>query len=115
MKKYFLVFSFSLMTTSLVLTSCGNSGGGSAEIENTDIVPSGTYKGVAKEVDADEKEIYVETSDGKILELYLKENTKLTKNGQPAVFGDLKQGGQVEVTVEKVGNKLDPKAVNILE
>ncbi len=115
MKKFFITGAF-LLLTGLAFTSCNKEkSGGSAEIEHTDVVPSGVYKGVAKEVDAEEKEIYVETADGKILELYMKDSTTITKMGQPAVFGDLKQGGQVEVTVEKVGNKLDPKAVNILE
>ncbi|WP_144280864.1 hypothetical protein [Chryseobacterium echinoideorum] len=116
MKKLFFTGTLA-MFIAVTSTSCSKTekSGGSAEIENTDVVPSGKYTGTAKEVDAEEKEIYVETADGKILELYLKDYTAITKNGQPAMFSDLKQGGKVEVTVEKMGNKLDPKAVNILE
>ncbi|SMC81553.1 hypothetical protein [Moheibacter sediminis] len=85
------------------------------ELENTDLVASGTYTGTAKQVDAAEKEIYVETGDGKTLELYLTEETKITKNGQSSTFDNLKEGGKVEVMVENKGDKLDPKSVNIME
>lgn len=85
------------------------------ELENTDLVASGTYTGTAKQVDAAEKEIYVETADGKTLELYLKDDTKITRNGQSSSFDNLKEGGKVEVTVENKGDKLEPKSVNIVE
>lgn len=85
-----------------------------AELENTDLVATGTYSGTAKQVDMAEKEIYVETADGKILELYLKDETKITKNGQASTFDDLKEGGKIEVTVENKGDKLEPKSVNIM-
>ena len=38
------------------------------ELENTNLVATGTYTGTAKQVDTAEKEIYVETADGKTLE-----------------------------------------------
>lgn len=85
------------------------------ELENTDLVASGTYSGTAKQVDDAEKEIYVETVDGKILELYLEDDTKIIKNGQDATFTDLKEGGKVEVTVKNKGDKLEPTSVNIME
>lgn len=85
------------------------------ELENTDLVASGTYSGTAKQVDAAEKEIYVETNDGKTLELYLTDATEITKNGQASTFDNLKEGGKVEVTVENKGNKLEPKVVKIME
>lgn len=85
------------------------------ELENTDLVASGTYSGTAKQVDDAEKEIYVETVDGKILELYLEDDTKIIKNGQDATFADLKEGGKVEVTVKNKGDKLEPISVNIME
>ncbi|WP_428229442.1 hypothetical protein [Flavobacterium sp.] len=104
MKKAIVLFAF---MASAILTSCG-------ENKKTDIVESGTYKGTAEEVDKDEKEIYVRTPDNKLLELYFTDKTTLTKAGAPAEFDALKQGGEVEVTVAKKGNKLEPISVTIL-
>lgn len=83
--------------------------------EKTDVVESGTYSGTLKEVEADKSEIYVKTDDGKLLELYFTDSTSLTKNNEVVAFDQLLEGKKVEVDVEKVGNKLDPKAVRILE
>ncbi len=87
----------------------------SKEIRNTAVVESGAYKVVAKRVDPEEKEIYVTMEDGRILELYFSDATKLTQNGKDAEFGALKKGQRLEVVVEKDGNKLKPLAVSILE
>ena len=87
----------------------------SKEIRNTSVVESGAYKVTAKRVDAEEKEIYVTTEDGKILELYFSDKTKLTRGGNDVDFGALKNGQQLEVQVEKAGSKLEPLAVAILE
>lgn len=87
----------------------------SKEIRNTAVVESGAYKVVAKRVDAEEKEIYVTMKDGRILELYFSDATKLTRGGKDAEFGALKKGQKLEVVVEKDGNKLKPLAVSILE
>ncbi|WP_018477426.1 hypothetical protein [Pontibacter roseus] len=81
----------------------------------TDVVESGTYQGTIKEVEPAKTEIYVNTDDGKTLELYFTEATTLTHNGETVPFEHLKQGARVEVEVEKVGQRLDPKAVRILE
>lgn len=104
MKKTIALFAFA----GLLFTSCG-------ENKDTDIVESGTYQGKAEEVDADEKEIYVRTADDKLLELYFTDATTLTKDGANTEFSELKEGGNVEVTVEKKGNKLEPVSVTILE
>jgi len=55
------------------------------------------------------------TDDGKLLELYFTDSTSLTRNEETVAFDQLAEGKKVEVVVEKVGNKLDPKAVRILE
>ncbi|MHA6246798.1 hypothetical protein ACXYMU_02590 [Pontibacter sp. CAU 1760] len=81
----------------------------------TDVVESGTYQGTIDEVEADKDEIYVKTDDGKVLELYFTEATTLTKNGETVAFDQLQEGGKVEVEVEKVGQRLDPIAVRIME
>lgn len=100
----------SLITKSLFLLSitlfisCGNS---------TDVVESGTYTGTVIEVEADKSEIYVKTEDGKTLELYFIEETKLTQNGEEVPFSALEEDQTVEVEVKKVGKRLDPITVKI--
>lgn len=83
--------------------------------ENTDVVESGTYQGTIKEVEPSKTEIYVETEDDKTLELYFTDETELTRNGSTAQFSELEEGQRVEVEVEKVGKRLDPISVRILE
>ena len=87
----------------------------SEEIRNTTVVESGTYQVTATKVDPEEKEIYVTTADGKRLELYFSDATKLTRDGQAVAFDSLKNGQKLEVQVEKDGNKLKPLSVAILE
>lgn len=100
----------SLITKSLFLLSitlfisCG---------KTTDVVESGTYTGTLIEVEADKSEIYVKTEDGKTLELYFIEDTKLTQNGEEVPFSALEEDQTVEVEVEKVGKRLDPLTVKI--
>ena len=87
----------------------------SEEIHNTSVVESGTYKVTAKKVDPEEKEIYVTMEDGKTLELYFSDATKLAQGGKDVAFDALKNGQKLEVQVEKDGSKLKPLAVTILE
>lgn len=81
--------------------------------KTTDVVESGTYKGTVVEVEADKTEIYVKTDDGKTLELYFTDETKLTQNGETVEFSVLSVDQNVEVEVEKVGKRLDPLSVKI--
>jgi cold shock protein len=81
----------------------------------TDVVESGTYQGSVKKVVPEKTEIYVSTDDGKTLELYFTESTTLTRNGETVTFDQLKEGDRVEVQVEKVGQRLDPVAVRMLD
>ena len=98
-----------LLGGAFLLNSCG-------ENKNTDVVNSGTYQGVAEKVEPGEKEIYVRTSDDKLVELYFTSETKLmTSDGQTATFDALKENVKVEITVEKKGNKNVPVSVKILE
>lgn len=87
----------------------------SKEIRKTSVVESGTYQVTAKKVDAEEKEIYVTMEDGKVLELYFSDATKLTRGGKDAEFAALKNGQKLEVRIERDGNKLEPLAVSILD
>ena len=105
MKKLILSLFLGAM---FILASCG-------ENKHTDVVESGTYQGVAEEVDADEKEIYVRTADDKLIELYFTDVTKLTSsNGDELTFKELKENGKVEIRVEKQGNKNVPISVKTL-
>ncbi|MAS91963.1 MAG: hypothetical protein CMO55_02105 [Verrucomicrobiales bacterium] len=85
------------------------------ELEKTDLVPSGTYKVTAEIVDAEEEELYVKTQDGKTLELYLKESTKLMKGKEKVEFSALEKGQKLKVKVENTGSSLTPKMVKIME
>lgn len=91
-----------------LIQSCG-------ENKKTDLVPSGTYQGTAETVDPGESEVYVRTSDDKLLELYFTDKTALTMNGNAVKFDKLKEGDSVEVKVEKKGKKLDPISVEIMK
>lgn len=104
MKKYFTLLSAALISAFLI--SCG---------EKTDVVDSGVYQGTVEEVELDKTEIYVKTTDDKLLELYFTESTTLTKNGQNVEFTELAEGQKVEVEVKKEGQRLDPVSVRILE
>jgi cold shock protein len=102
LKLFLLCFLF----LSVILSSCE---------QKTDVVESGTYQGVIDEVEAEKNEIYVKTADNKLLELYFTPTTTLTHQEKEVPFDHLKEGGKVEVQVKKVGNRLDPVAVKILE
>lgn len=95
-----------MFSTILLFFACG---------EGTDVVESGTYQGTVKEVEADKTEIYVTTDDNKTLELYFTDNTSLTRDGVEVDFSELVEGQKVEVEVEKVGQRLDPISVIIME
>lgn len=105
MKKLFLK-AFSMIAILTFFIACG---------EKTDVVESGTYEGTVKKVEAEKTEIYVETADGKTLELYFTDTTTLTRNGETVEFSALEENQKVEVQVEKVGNRLDPISVKIEE
>lgn len=95
-----------MFSTILLFFACG---------EGTDVVESGTYQGTVKEVEADKTEIYVTTDDNKTLELYFTDSTSLTRDGVEVEFSELAEGQKVEVEVEKVGQRLDPISVIIME
>ena len=101
--KFKLVTAF--LMVAFLFIACG---------EKTDVVDSGTYRGIVDKVEPSKTEIYVKTSDNKTLELYFTENTSLTRNGETVEFSNLAEGQQVEVDVEKSGKRLDPIAVRIL-
>jgi hypothetical protein len=107
------------LTGSMALVACDSQKGGSGSSEGGEegehaVVESGTYTGTIKKVKPSEKEIYVD-ADGKELELYFIDETKLTQKGKEAKFSALEKGQKVEVKLKKVGKRLDPLAVDILE
>lgn len=97
-------FSIALLLT-LILSACG---GGSS------VVDSGTYAGTIAEINADEVEIYVDLESGQQIELYFTETTTLARNGSEVPFSDIEVGDQVEVEVERVGQRLDPVHVELM-
>jgi len=97
--------SFALLLVFMV--ACGG--------ESTETVESGTYEGTIQEVNAEESEIYVNISDEQTLELYFIEETELVKDTTAVPFDSLAAGQKVRVEVEKVGQRLDPLRVEILE
>lgn len=72
-----------------------------------------TIEGTISKVVPEKKEIYV-VAEGKKHEFYFKENTELTQNGTPAEFTALKVDQKVKVDAKKVGRRLDPVKVDIL-
>ncbi|WP_372920554.1 hypothetical protein [Salegentibacter sp.] len=82
---------------------------------DTDTVESGTYQGTVDEVEPEKTEIYVKTDDDKTLELYFTDETVLSRAGNEVDFSELQKGQKVEVEVEKVGKRLDPLTVKILD
>lgn len=97
----------SLAIVLMLVVACGG--------ESTDTVESGTYEGTIQEVNAEESEIYVNISDEQTLELYFVDETELVKDTTSVPFDSLAVGQNVRVEVEKVGQRLDPLRVEILE
>lgn len=138
MKKFFLMFGASAMiltsaisckdaeenteveetfeTTEEMATETGeNTLDSSRELENTDLVESGTYTGTAKVVDQQQNEVYLQVNDTTTIELYFSNDTKIMQNGQAVAFDALQQGQRLEVEVERSGESLKPLRVSILE
>lgn len=101
------ILSLGSVVIMLAMIACGG--------DSTETVESGTYEGSIQEVNADEREIYVQTQDEGTLELYFIDETQLTQNGQEVPFDSLRQGQQVQVQVEQVGQRLDPLTVEIVQ
>jgi hypothetical protein len=122
MKKYFTTSTAAILSL-FILQSCDQNGTDTeqanqspgAEMSDTAVVESGTYTGTANKVDPEEMEIYVELDNGKMIELYLKDDTELMQNGQAIDFADLKEGQKLEVEVEKSGQTLQPISVKVME
>ena len=71
-------------------------------------------EGKIVEVVPGKKEIYV-LSEGKKHEYYFNEKTTVSKSGEPAKFADLSNGTMVKVTADKIGKRLDPVTVEIVQ
>lgn len=103
-------------TTEEMATETGeNTLDSSKELENTDLVESGTYTGTAKVVDQQQNEVYLQVNDTTTIELYFSNDTKIMQNGQAVAFDALQQGQRLEVEVERSGESLKPLRVSILE
>jgi len=78
-------------------------------------VDSGTYEGSISQVKPSEQEIYVQIGEGQKLELYFTPETTLTRNGETVPFEQLAADQQVSVEVKRVGNRVEPVTVEILQ
>lgn len=96
------------------MTSMDTTMAGDKELEDTDLVDSGTYTGVALVVDSEQKEVYVQLNDTTTIELYFSNETQIMQNGQTVAFDALKKGQKIEVEVERSGESLKPKKVSIM-
>lgn len=114
----------SLLTTSLTclfaifslsIASAGDTEKKELDQEEVSVIESGTYKVTAHIVDDEEKEIYVKMEDGKILELYIKKDTKLRKGDEKIDFSAFKKGQALEIEIEKHGDHMKPVSVEILK
>lgn len=73
-----------------------------------------TVEGAIDKVVPEKREIYV-LADGKKNEFYFTDKTEIVKNGAPVSFDALKKSRKVKVTADKVGKRLDPLKVELLD
>ena len=73
-----------------------------------------TVAGIVDKVVPEKTEIYV-LADGKRHEFYFTEKTELIQSGQKVAFTVLKKAQKVRVIADKVGKRLDPIKVEVLE
>lgn len=107
--------SFSLALSLLLLTGLFVGCGGNGDTGDTAVVDSGTYDGTISEVNAEEREIYVDVPDAGTLELYFTDSTRVLQDTAEVSFQALQTDQSVSVQVEKVGQRLDPVTVRIQE
>lgn len=84
------------------------------ELEDTDLVESGTYTGTALVVDAEQNEVYVQLNDTTTIELYFSNETQIMRDGQTVAFDAIQKGQKIEVEVERSGESLKPLKVSIM-
>lgn len=104
--RYSVRRSLILLVVGFLMAGCGG---------ETAVVESGTYEGTISEVNADEREIYVDVPETGTLELYFTDTTELMRDTTAVSFGALQANQRVSVEVERVGQRLDPIRVRILE
>lgn len=88
--------------------------GGGPQLENTDLVETGTYEVKVNEVDMENEAIYVKTGDGKVLGLKFTKKTELTQSDQSVSFNALRPGQTLEIRVRKNDRYLEPLEVKII-
>jgi len=103
--------TLSLIVSSVLLAGLLVGCGG----EETAVVDSGTYNGTISEVNAEEREIYVDVPETGTLELYFTDSTRVFRDTTELTFDALQTDQSVSVEVEKVGQRLDPITVTIQE
>lgn len=73
-----------------------------------------TVEGVIDKVVPEKTEIYV-LAGGKKHEFYFTSKTEIVKAGAPIAFDVLKKSAKVKVTADKIGKRLDPLKVELLD
>jgi len=78
--------------------------------------PVGNHQAEGKivKVEPAEREIYV-YSQGEKLEYYFNKDTEVSEKGEARKYEDLKEGQSVRVSSKKIGRRLDPLKVEILD
>ena len=107
---------FLLSTALLSITSCEIKGDKKKQrgvIEMNKTVP-GIYQGTIIEISAHQRLIYLQTTNGQIMELTFKSDRVLTDNGKPLPLKKLRKGNKLQVTLSKVKDSLEVKDVIIL-
>lgn len=77
------------------------------------VVESGTYTGTITEVNAEEREIYVDVPQTGTVELYFVDSTRVLRDTTEVSFDALQTNQTVTVEIEKVGQRLDPVTVTV--
>ena len=97
----------------LFLPACGGSETDGPE-DTADLPESGTYTGTVAGLNPEESEIYFESQDSGVFELYFTDSTEVTgQSGEIVPYDSLALGQSVDVTVERDGEELNPLAVTI--
>lgn len=107
---------FLLLTALFSITSCEIKGD---KKKNRSIIQmnktvGGVYKGTIIEISAHQRLIYLQTTDGQILELTFKNDYILTDKVKDLPLKKLKKGNEIEVNLRKISDSLEVEKVIIL-
>lgn len=107
---------FLLLTALLSITSCEIKGDKKKlmGIIQMNKKVAGIYKGTIIEISAHQRLIYLQTTDGQILELTFKSDSFLTDKVKDLPLKKLKKADEIEVTLRKIGDSLEVEKIILL-